>query len=783
MSLRGANSGGFAAPIPAGFDDTKDLTVLVKVRRAGAQGAADSIFRIVNAARTRGVSIVLGGAAATGGTPDEVFAVCGSGTASAWGSSASHGGRGMAAAGTIAETSFDTIIVVVRGSAAADNGGSGGAQQIHEIWKNGGFGTVGAASAGIAVSATGDRTNYLYRDGSTGVYFDGWIADVCVWQDWRPDAAAYAAIAANADPRTTGPAPLLFRSMRSVLAAEAGETAMTAAGTAPTIDAAINPPVAAGPIVPARAVHDHAVQGTVLTSATAAPTVHPPGEDAEIVNAALSTITDNGGGSYTIRLSPDDQGDLAGFVNIVARVSVKANTSIRLEADLAGHQSGLHGANCGWCHYDVSGGGHAYGDSAAWATSRVLTADKGFIRGNLPVSTVDRTYLVAFQPVWKEAFYGDWFGDLRARADVHETASVAAARAIDATLPENANARVSPGAITQQNGVAPADAYLRAVRITNLAVSPPGGKRKAVVVMGQHASEHQGDYAAREFGDWLTTVQAGAAEQARQAMLARFDWHFYNANPLGRRYGKERWTEETGGDEDPNRNWNTAASAQINALKAAVTTDTGDDFALFLDFHGAQSVATDAWTTALGLYDAAGAPSPSALRTRMTAKLGGVSLLSGPAQPSWGQGYAYGKGAAVAETVEYALGGPGFFDASGEVRISYATPNGALREVLAEMFDAGAFSAMLAPADSMHRHIAGSPSISVGGLLAPTRGVHSHAAGAAALIPQARIVPEAVLHGQTAAGAGLRPADAAARFGGIVMPVVIEPRTMHVGLG
>jgi hypothetical protein len=242
MSLRGQNNGGYICPLPAGFDDTLDLTLLLRVRRNGAQGNTDTIFRLLNADRTRGISLITGGGTGTGGTPDDLFAVCGAGSTTGWGSSASHNGRGMGAAGAISATAFDTVVVVVRGPAAADNTGTSGAQQIHEVWRNGSFGSVVAAASAQAVSATGARMNFLYRDGSTSVWFDGWIADLCVWQGWRPDAAAYARIASNDDPRTLGPAPLVFRSLRSALAAEIGDTPMTAAGTAPTIDAGVNPP-------------------------------------------------------------------------------------------------------------------------------------------------------------------------------------------------------------------------------------------------------------------------------------------------------------------------------------------------------------------------------------------------------------------------------------------------------------------------------------------------------------------------------------------------------------
>lgn len=417
----------------------------------------------------------------------------------------------------------------------------------------------------------------------------------------------------------------------------------------------------------------------VLEGVNTDPIVHAPDQDAEIVNVASSSVTDLGGGAYKLTIAADDQADVTGWINIVARVTVKAGTTVTLEANLASHQFGIQaGGNSGWVYRLASETGIGGFTAAA---NRVLTASNGYIRGDLPTDDEDQTYLVALQPVWKEADYATWYAALAARAHAHEAASSIAA----SSLPTHVHARVSPGTRTQQNSVATADADLRVIRITNTGESPPGGKIPAVLLTGQHTSEHQGDYAWREWTDWLTTEHVGADETLRQALLRVFDSYALNVNPLGRRYGKERETEEAGGDEDPNRSWDNTDSAQVNAVRAAIGIDVGVPLVV-IDFHGAASRQTGSWPVAFMFYATEGDPrTPFSLAVED--KLGGLVITetTNDSARTW----AYGQGAIVSETAEYAMGGPGW------PNVTYDVPNGAMRETLLEMYEAGYFGAFL----------------------------------------------------------------------------------------
>lgn len=117
--------------------------------------------------------------------------------------------------------------------------------------------------------------------------------------------------------------------------------------------------------------------------------------------------------------------------------------------------------------------------------------------------------------------------------------------------------------------------------------------------------------------------------------------------------------------------------------------------------------------------------------------------------------------AAVFETLEYAMGGPGFFDASGEVRITYAIPNGAAREVLMDMHMAGAFGVGVTPETARHWLRGGAAQLAAAGTVQPSHARHVHRGGAARLTPA----------GQT---------DGTTRY---VMPVRVEPRTLRAALG
>jgi hypothetical protein len=736
VSLRGQNNGGYICPIPAGYDDTLDLTVMLKLRRSGAQGNVDSIFRLINVARSRGLMIVTGGGSSTGGTSSDAFAICGSGVNANWGDSTNHNGRGMGAAGAISATAFDTVVVVVRGSTAADNSGSGGAQQIHEIWRNGSFGTVSNASGALALSTTGDRMNFLYRDGSTSVYFDGWIADFAVWQGWRPDSSDYQAILDGHDPRTLGPPPLVARSFRSSLTAEVGDTTMTAAGTAPTVDSGTNPPALVWPasaggdaahahqgeaaalanppastvgadaahvqhadavelvgpyLVGGDAAHAHQGEANALVVTTR---VLAPSEDAEIIDAAASTVTNATASNPTVRLVPNDQADVAGFVSWHCRVGGVAGKTPVFEVDYGGHQYGKP-AGTNWRPVWQRPGDGPF----TWYAFDTVAGATLVSFSNAAAFDVD-TVVVAHKPVWREADYAGLFADLAGSAYAAELPSSVAAPA----LPTHVYAEISPGARSQLNtyklGVSDGSekCLMRCILLADPASQPTDGLPKMVwlLAMGAHANEYQGDFFMRRLARYVAFAATPLAQDVRRA----FSFPVYNRNPLGRRYGKERWTEEADGDEDPNRVLNAATSIQQNAFKSALVLDVGSSVTGAFDGHGGTSQNTS--TQYLGFFTGAGAANATFL-ARLSAKRSwhDKGQIAGGA-PDWAgtmERWAITDLAArVSLTPELADGAPGYPNMDAE----YDAIVEDLLEVMLEMRAAGELGAASAAADAAH---------------------------------------------------------------------------------
>lgn len=300
MALRGTNNGGYSFALPAGYDDTRDLSLFLWLRRAGTPDAADRMLTLTNAARTRGLQLTMGGSTLSAAATDLVLSL-GSGGTSSWGVASGHDGRGRFTTGPLSSTGFEALAVSVRGPAASDNSGSGGAQQIHQLWWNG----VETApdvtgTGGAAPPSPGGNVSLLARDGATANYFDGWIAEVAVWQDYRLSAADVAALVAGGAALAIAPDKLLFyRPLRTTTAALVGDSALTTYGTAPVIEVAIHPPVL---VAPAHGRHAHPAAATTLTlTATTALSLAP--EAARHLHAGAPPVLGWSGG-----LAPDHAG-------------------------------------------------------------------------------------------------------------------------------------------------------------------------------------------------------------------------------------------------------------------------------------------------------------------------------------------------------------------------------------------------------------------------------------------------------------------------------------------
>lgn len=137
---------------------------------------------------------------------------------------------------------------------------------------------------------------------------------------------------------------------------------------------------------------------------------------------------------------------------------------------------------------------------------------------------------------------------------------------------------------TPENQAAPTTLDYHCLKLDDTASQPAGGEDKLNVVMvySQHASEDTGDFAFWEmvyqYTDGVGTIPDWFRQHCRL--------YLYDVNNAGRYYGKERYTEEDGGDEDSNREWETAGgtSTQVNAVITAILADV-PRIDCFFDFH------------------------------------------------------------------------------------------------------------------------------------------------------------------------------------------------------
>ncbi len=243
MALRGTAAGGYSFALPAEYDDTADLSVFLWMRRAPEAATGTRILTLVNAGRKRGFTIHLGGTVGGTSAASDVVVSVGSTRDTIWGVS-DQDGRGRAILPGLPTTEFRPLAFSVRGSAAADNTAVAGAQQLHEVWWNGAAAGVTATTLGSGIPAVGGYVTLLCREASNLAAFNGWVAEVAVWQDHRLSQAEALRLSRGGCPLWIAPEKLLFyRSFRDGLPAEAGDAALSAIGSGVSVEPGEHPPL------------------------------------------------------------------------------------------------------------------------------------------------------------------------------------------------------------------------------------------------------------------------------------------------------------------------------------------------------------------------------------------------------------------------------------------------------------------------------------------------------------------------------------------------------------
>lgn len=318
-----------------------------------------------------------------------------------------------------------------------------------------------------------------------------------------------------------------------------------------------------------------AVPAATLTYTGYAPTVNTAAtltmesDDFDSAIGTVSSITNASTSTPTINLTPDDQSDVPGWLMLCVRsasnMSGKTPEFVYSDADcrFTGTQ------NPCWRYLtDDRNTWYAF-DNVATVTNTVTCSMNTPFTGEIEFAT---------KPRWHYSDTQDWIAEVALDADAHELASSVAAT----TLPTNVFASVDPGA-TNANTFPQQDINLYGIRISNDAASPAeGSKWPVVLLMGQHASEDQGNYMLQGFVDYLLSGTTLA-----DRLLVDYDFYIYDVNPHGRAYGKERWSENDTTNSDLNRAWDGVPSGTVvDDIISAIGTDITGTIRGMIDFHG-----------------------------------------------------------------------------------------------------------------------------------------------------------------------------------------------------
>ena len=334
---------------------------------------------------------------------------------------------------------------------------------------------------------------------------------------------------------------------------------------------------------------------TVASSSAFAPFSETTGltDDFDSALGTVGTISSEFTASPAITLLPDDQADVSGWQTGYWRLSGVDGKTPSFTLNTSGWRNSTAPVSpwgMVWRYVDdatVPADGRprdwSLFDSDSGTTSRSFSNSGAFTQDNIEI---------AFAPRWRYLDTQRAFDYVAAHSYFTETASSAA---FGGDNHVHAQIAVTTGA----NSAAGATLDYHSALLDNTASQPAGGEDKLNVVMlyGHHAGEDTGDFAFWEMVYGYTDGVGTAWDWFRQHCRL----YLYDVNNAGRYYGKERWTEETGGDEDPNREWDDINSTQVNAVRSAVQADVSR-VDVWLDFHVWWNLNGNNWSEEVGIY-------------------------------------------------------------------------------------------------------------------------------------------------------------------------------------
>lgn len=317
-------------------------------------------------------------------------------------------------------------------------------------------------------------------------------------------------------------------------------------------------------------------------------------DDFDSAIGLVDSVTSSTTLTPTITLIDDEQGDLDanldGWLTVYTRVSGVFGKTPGFALDFTDFRDGIETPaspwGMVWRYRDDSDPGT--GRPRAWSTFDNNSGSPSHTFSNNSAFT-ENEIEVAVKPRWRYI-------------DTQRAIAYAAASGYAEQL-DSADASHVFNTVTltsgSQNSVTPTTLNQYGILLDDTSESPAGGEDKLniVILLSQHSSEDQGNLAGWEFIYLYTDGVGTTADWLRQHTRL----YIYDVNPAGRYYGKERWSEEQGGNEDTNRAWEGTGSEQVNAVKSAVSTDI-DRVDVMLDWHGAYTLNGNGRTAEFGVF-------------------------------------------------------------------------------------------------------------------------------------------------------------------------------------
>lgn len=587
---------------------------------------------------------------------------------------------------------------------------SGTGQAQRAVFLNGTKYTSAGANTRDISSATILSIGAQYQAGTYGVDIDGKIAHVAVWDVALTDGNI-TSLAGGANPMTISASDLvsywpltadLVDLIASLTLTNSGGASLS--GDNPTVDPAPGSDVSVGfsngeQTQSAETVSinvdglvsfqngEQAQDAQTVGVTVPALTLLPDDQDADNYDTSLSTLS---GTVFTMWLK-DSEAGVTRAVSGKARLFVPAGVDLTFRIDLNSKQT--QGPPTGnnnttgvpWAHTwrDITGGVF---DMDAWSKVDSYSYVGGSTRiasGMVPNAATDRIIEVGLKPTVRASEVLAMYDDFAAGPYAYEPPSVVAARIADPTLAPFRHARLTTGA-SKNSAPSSVPFEYPAVRIGS-------GPRSAQWLSDQHAREDGARYAFRVAKRRLA-YQAGGRYDA---FRARFTLDSYAVNLNGNYGGAERFSCESNGTRDTNRQWHTTTSPQVNAVRSAMAVDRGGrPLANMSDWHGLQdSHVIDAWCD---IYTTPEFPAELEFANRVIAIIGAgviqepTALGSAPYDTA-----AAWSGATIGSplglTIEFADAAPGYPDAE----TMYGPLADAIIDVLNAMADEGWFGSFV----------------------------------------------------------------------------------------